>query len=63
MRDLRRWIAEQLFENLLEEDFQKGLEYGKALAKADARFKLETSRQASLKKYQPGVALAVETLK
>tara|TARA_R110000796_G_scaffold34853_2_gene89730 strand:+ start:2482 stop:2673 length:192 start_codon:yes stop_codon:yes gene_type:complete len=63
MLSLKRWIAEQLFESQLDEDFNKGLKVGQAMAKADARFKLETSRQASFKKYQPGVALAMDTLK
>jgi hypothetical protein len=63
MLRLKRWIAEQLFETQLEEDFHRGLEYGQELAKADARFKLETSRQAKYKKYQPGVSLAIESLK
>ena len=63
MLSVKRWIAERLFETQLEEDFHKGLEVGQAIAKADARFKLETSSQAKIKKYQPGVALAMDALK
>ncbi len=63
MLSVKRWIAERLFETQLDEDFNKGLKVGQAMAKADARFKLETSRQAKIKKYQPGVALAMDTLK
>ncbi len=63
MPNLKRWLAERFFENELDEDYFIGVEYGQDLAKADARFKLETSRQATFKKYQPGVALAIEVLK
>jgi len=63
MRNLQRWIAERLFEAQLDEDFNMGVKHGRNLAIADARFKIETAKQASYKKNQPGINLAIETLK
>ena len=63
MPELKRWIAERLFETQLDEDFQMGIRRGEELAKADVRFKLETSKSATYKKNQSGVALAIEALK
>ena len=63
MPELKRWLAERFFEDQLEEDFRMGIRHGQGLARAEARFKLETSKPAAYKKNQPGVALAIEALK
>jgi hypothetical protein len=63
MFELKRWIAEKFFMAQLDEDFISGIERGKVLARAEARFYLELCSQGDSNKYSPGLAKAIEHLR
>jgi hypothetical protein len=63
MFELKRWIAEKFFMSQLDEEFISGIQRGKVLARAEARFNLEVSWQSSDNKYSPGIAIAIELLR
>jgi hypothetical protein len=63
MPELRRWIAERLFERELDEDYQMGCRAGHDHAKENAKTQIEAAGLVTAKKNQPGLALALEALK
>jgi hypothetical protein len=63
MPELRRWIAERLFERELDEDYQMGCRAGHDQAKENAKAQIEAALFVTAKKNEPGLALALEALK
>jgi hydroxymethylpyrimidine pyrophosphatase-like HAD family hydrolase len=63
MPELRRWIAEFLFERELEEDYQMGCRAGHDQAMENAKAQIQAALFVTAKKNQPGLALALEALK
>jgi flagellar biosynthesis/type III secretory pathway protein FliH len=62
MPELRRWIAERLFERELDEDYQMGCRAGHDQGKENAKTKIQAAGLVTAKKNQPGLALALEAL-
>lgn len=62
MAELRRWVAERLFEQELEEDFRMGIREGIDLNRRTTKASLQVIAGTTLKKNQPGVAFVLETL-
>jgi len=63
MNELRRWIAEKVFERELDEDYQMGARAGHDQAKDNAKAKIEAAGLVTAKKNHAGLALALAALK
>jgi len=63
MSEIRRWIAEKLFERELDEDYQMGARAGHEQAFENAKILIRIAGLVTAKKNQPGLALALEALK
>ena len=63
MTEIKRWLAEQLFEHELDEDYQMGCREGHHQAMQEAKQKIETAGLVTAKKNHPGLALALAALK
>jgi hypothetical protein len=63
MIEVRRWIAERLFERELDEDYYMGLNYGQDVNKQALIRRITDMRDSSNKKNLPGIELILEALR
>ena len=62
-KEIKRWIAERLFETELDEDYRLGIGEGQRSHRATLIIQLTIMHDTSIKKDQPGIQKVINYLK
>ena len=62
IRKIQRFIAEALFENILDEDYWMGIRQGHESTVASAILRLKNVMKEDVKKNNPGLERAIQSL-